>query len=752
MILTEHILSTTWSWSMIFGSFLVSVLGCYTSLQILTQLTVTSSRWRREFYFILGSISQGGCGIWSMHFVGMMALHMDVSVTFNTFLTILSGVIAIVSCRLGLLFLTMRLPEKVKSRLGDDQPLLINIGMGDDIEFSNSKNRNSDLTLESCKVNNSTSNSPILFNRKFQLKSFSRVQDKPLFMQSPDQRSEPINLQETIIDIRNTPNFTSTTPNTNNQQQCSNLPVIWSSPDVVVHQGTTQSTQPYRSSQSLEEEDEIDKQIFQSMKWYHKLYYKLKSMIPLSIRFRYNQNTLVRLILGSLFFAIGVCGMHYTGMQAMEMNAYIVYNEYIVILSFIIAWITTFVGLNICAFAYSHVQHFISALIMALAVCGMHYTGMLSATYYHSDESSNENGTKNEHFFIAMAIFGISLVVCFLFIAITSSANQKLRDSLIQLASELNYEKNKTEHLLNSILPTPVSNKMKSGEINVAEECHDISILFADIVDFTKISAHYSAKDLVQMLNRIYSLFDDLTESMKLEKIKTIGDSYMVVSGLPWHEKENFITEESAGIPYDGPLNNQQLPSKYNASLFNSEKAVIFAAYLMDLVEYANRRYGYDINLRIGINTGDAIAGVIGKKKYTFDLWGDSVNIASRMESSGTPGKINVSESVYQQLKNRYPFEPQSINVKGKGYFEEFEDNPEIEPFWDYINDIPDWVANCKRVQCPQGYYCSIKNNIAICNSLCDIYKCPPGTKCSLSPNGGSIVCTPTNLSISKSN
>ncbi|MBM0741691.1 PAS domain S-box protein [Phormidium sp. CLA17] len=208
-------------------------------------------------------------------------------------------------------------------------------------------------------------------------------------------------------------------------------------------------------------------------------------------------------------------------------------------------------------------------------------------------------------------------------------------------------EQERSEKLLLNVLPQAIANQLKQS-LNLLQEQHtkaliaenydEVTVLFADIVSFTNLSANISAADLVGLLNRIFLVFDDLCEKHGIEKIKTIGDAYLAVGGLP------------------NP---------------RSDHAEAIANMALDIQQEINqfRTYeGHAIAVRVGINTGSVIAGVIGKKKFTYDLWGDTVNIANRMESHGIPGKIQVTEATYQRLKDQYQFERRGIvDVKGKG-------------------------------------------------------------------------------------
>ncbi|MBD2040449.1 adenylate/guanylate cyclase domain-containing protein [Microcoleus sp. FACHB-672] len=215
---------------------------------------------------------------------------------------------------------------------------------------------------------------------------------------------------------------------------------------------------------------------------------------------------------------------------------------------------------------------------------------------------------------------------------------KRLRDQEQAFLKQLQAEQEKSERLLLNILPKPIAEKLKQGWNTIADSFAEVTVLFADIVDFTKLSAQVSPTDLVNLLNDIFSTFDRLAEQHGLEKIKTIGDAYMVVGGLP-------------------------VPSA-NHALAIAEMALD----MQDAIAQFNTQREQPFSIRIGINTGPVVAGVIGTHKFTYDLWGDTVNIASRMESQGIIGKIQVTSATYERLRERYKFEDRGlIDVKGKG-------------------------------------------------------------------------------------
>lgn len=210
----------------------------------------------------------------------------------------------------------------------------------------------------------------------------------------------------------------------------------------------------------------------------------------------------------------------------------------------------------------------------------------------------------------------------------------------------LQAEQAKSERLLLNILPAPIAHRLKQEQRTIADNFSEVTVLFADIVGFTELSARVSPTELVELLNQIFTAFDQLADRHGLEKIKTIGDAYMVVGGLP------MPMENHAEAIAEMALDMQQ-----EISLFS-----IKASKQLGMAQIPS------YNIRIGINTGPVVAGVIGTKKFIYDLWGDTVNIASRMESQGIAGCIQVTAGTYELLKDKYHFEERGvINVKGRG-------------------------------------------------------------------------------------
>jgi adenylate cyclase len=196
-----------------------------------------------------------------------------------------------------------------------------------------------------------------------------------------------------------------------------------------------------------------------------------------------------------------------------------------------------------------------------------------------------------------------------------------------------------SEGLLLNVLPRSIAERLKRGPGIIAERFDDVTVLFADVADFTPFAERTSPERIVSVLDEVFSAFDRLTEKRGLEKIKTIGDAYMVAGGLP--ERRPDHAQSVAELALD----------------MQSELARICKA------------LGLGLTIRIGIASGPVVAGVIGRHKFTYDLWGDTVNTASRMESQGVAGRIQVTEATYQRLRDRFDFEDRGeIAIKGKGH------------------------------------------------------------------------------------
>ncbi|MCT7363768.1 adenylate/guanylate cyclase domain-containing protein [Mycolicibacterium llatzerense] len=203
---------------------------------------------------------------------------------------------------------------------------------------------------------------------------------------------------------------------------------------------------------------------------------------------------------------------------------------------------------------------------------------------------------------------------------------------------EVEQERARTEEILYNVLPAPIADRLRDGALTIADSAPSVSVLFSDIVGFTPLSETLTPEALVQLLDTMFRAFDELCDRRGIEKIKTVGDAYMAVAGLP-----NPDADHAASMA-ELALDMQRTVTRLSSS------------------------WPSPISMRIGISSGPVVAGVIGQRKFIYDLWGDTVNTASRMESSGRPHQIQVSESTHGLLAHRYEFsDPQVVDVKGKG-------------------------------------------------------------------------------------
>ena len=222
---------------------------------------------------------------------------------------------------------------------------------------------------------------------------------------------------------------------------------------------------------------------------------------------------------------------------------------------------------------------------------------------------------------------------------------KRLRDierlRLIQLQHErrlLELEQDKTERLLLNVLPRSIASRLKQGERTIAERYDDVTVLFADVVDFSSWAGRTDPEYLVSLLNDLFSRFDQLAGERGLEKIKTIGDSYLAVGGLPERR------EDHAGA------------------------VAHLALEMLGALREFNRDRGVELSMRIGLNSGPVVAGIIGRRKFTYDLWGATVNVASRMQTAGVPNRIQVTSTTGRLLQGRFRLTPRgSVTCKGVG-------------------------------------------------------------------------------------
>ncbi len=269
-------------------------------------------------------------------------------------------------------------------------------------------------------------------------------------------------------------------------------------------------------------------------------------------------------------------------------------------------------------------------------------TALSGATdYYLADVASVSRlsavPTQTTLVFFTLNFISVSTII-YALLALSIAERRKAQSSLKKAHAQIQIEQERSEKLLLNILPGPIADRLKASDKTIADGFADVTVMFADIVNFTQVAANMSPSQVFAMLNRIFSAFDGLAEQYGLEKIKTIGDAYMIAGGL-----------------------NDDVPD-YTAAVAD------IALAMRNLLRRDFSINASQLEVRIGIGTGPIVAGVLGKKKFIYDLWGDTVNIASRITSEGVPGMIQCDVRTYHRLASRFDFhEPQTIYLKGKG-------------------------------------------------------------------------------------
>ena len=265
-----------------------------------------------------------------------------------------------------------------------------------------------------------------------------------------------------------------------------------------------------------------------------------------------------------------------------------------------------------------------------LGYIGLLVAGGILSTFLHIPNNLSDSWRVT---FFVLNLAGVSSIVIIMLNYFILKRNE-----VLQL---LSIEQRKADNLLLNILPKEIASRLKNEEHTIAEEFDNASILFADLVGFTLLTTRLAPDEMVHLLNEIFSHFDSLVEKYGLEKIRTIGDNYMVASGAPRRRDDH--AQALAGM------------------------ALEMRQFIDNLPSLGNHR----IEFRIGINSGPVIGGVIGRKKFVYDLWGDAVNIASRMESQGLAGKIQITNTTRELIQEQFKCEPRgTITVKGRGEME----------------------------------------------------------------------------------
>lgn len=223
---------------------------------------------------------------------------------------------------------------------------------------------------------------------------------------------------------------------------------------------------------------------------------------------------------------------------------------------------------------------------------------------------------------------GMVGILAFVFVTLAMQANMRFE-------RELHHERRRSETMLRAILPESIIRRLKAEETFIAERLENTAVLFADLSGFTELAARETPENLARLLNQIFSAFDEIAQRHGVERIKTIGDNYMACAGAP------------------------------NPS---PDAAAQIAAFALNIQEYMRANFGDRLTLRIGAHFGPVVAGVLGAAKFSYDLWGDTVNVASRFESHGEAGRIHVTEEFFAQCRGRFQFEDRgSLAIKGKG-------------------------------------------------------------------------------------
>jgi len=239
--------------------------------------------------------------------------------------------------------------------------------------------------------------------------------------------------------------------------------------------------------------------------------------------------------------------------------------------------------------------------------------------------------------FFALNFVAMSSILYFL-VRYFVLETEKIKDRLDQQHALLREEQKKSEHLLLNVLPDSIAQRLKDNQALIADGHSDVTVMFADITNFTQLTEQMAPKQMVVLLNKIFSWFDSMTDKYGLEKIKTIGDAYMVVGGLT-RTRGDYVKNIA-----DMALEMREFISLHP-----------------DLARH-------NLGIHMGIATGPAVAGVIGSKRFIYDVWGDTVNIASRLSDDGKKGEILTDKTTYNRLRQQYTFDPPNIvNIKGKG-------------------------------------------------------------------------------------
>jgi len=260
----------------------------------------------------------------------------------------------------------------------------------------------------------------------------------------------------------------------------------------------------------------------------------------------------------------------------------------------------------------------------------------------------NESGISAQSIAVFFALnFAAMSTIVYLLISFFVRQRDRLQARVDDQYRLLQDEQEKSERLLLNILPGPIAERLKANQTTIADGFSDVTVMFADIINFTRLAEEMPPKFMVTLLNEVFSHFDQLAEKYGLEKIKTIGDAYMVAGGLEEHHERH--ASESGEHEYCSAICGMAIEMR-------------------DYMEALSGIRRVRLQIHVGIGTGPVVAGVIGMKKFIYDLWGDTVNIASRVTEQAGPSTILVDATTYRRARNRYEFDgPSEVQVKGKG-------------------------------------------------------------------------------------
>lgn len=261
------------------------------------------------------------------------------------------------------------------------------------------------------------------------------------------------------------------------------------------------------------------------------------------------------------------------------------------------------------------------------------FAALAAVSWFLNDQFAGNSLPIPAHIKDAFFLMNIMGTTCILYAVMRYFQSQKERT-----LQELAIEQIRSEKLLLNVLPQSIANRLKDNDMRIADSHESVTVLFADIAGFTKLTASISPTELVEMLSQLFSRFDQLAEKHGLEKIKTIGDGYMVIGGAPTDLDQHAIIVTKLAIE------------------------------MFDALADFNQSTGYALQMRIGISTGPVVAGVIGTSKFAYDIWGDPVNMASRMEQTALTNSIQLSAATHALVKNHFSLEMRKqVQVKGKG-------------------------------------------------------------------------------------